>query len=151
MASSNQPALRYLSAAIESRIGGTDAGGVVYTSQHYSILPTRGVIRILNVFPGNPDELKMHCELIIGDVLDYKGCAELTPPPVFKPYDALSWCWGKQIDDSWINIWQGGRRFAKSVKSELLAALRAIRHHEHDMPHWIDAVCIDHFGNTGCG
>ncbi|KAL9088486.1 MAG: hypothetical protein Q9165_006210 [Trypethelium subeluteriae] len=115
----------------------------VFKTEHYDKLEKPGAIRILNVFPGSPEDWEVHCELILGTILDFKQREEHSPPIKFEPYDALSWCWGIHNEESWINIRKGGTRYAKAVRSDLVAALRALRHHEHDRRLWIDAVCID--------
>ncbi|KAF2240006.1 HET-domain-containing protein, partial [Viridothelium virens] len=127
----------------EKGVDRTDDDRPVFKTEHYDKLEKPGAIRILNVFPGHPEDLEVHCELILGTILDSKQRLEHNPPIKFVPYDALSWCWGIQNEESWINIRKGGTRYAKAVRSDLVAALRALRHHEHDRRLWIDAVCID--------
>lgn len=143
MASHPQPSQQVAYGATENGVDRTEDGRPIFKSEHYDKIEMRGAIRILNVFPGHPEDLEVHCELIPGTILDYKERMECKPPLKFEPYDALSWCWGTLSEESWISIRKGGTRYAKSVRSDLVAALRTLRHHEHDRPLWIDAVCID--------
>ena len=60
------------SGAAETGVERTIDGLPIFKSEHYDKLEMRGAIRILNVFPGHPQDLEVHCELIPGTVLDYK-------------------------------------------------------------------------------
>jgi hypothetical protein len=60
----------------------------------------------------------------------------------FTPYDALSWCWGKDPPDSWISILKDETSYVKYVQLGLVAALRALRHGTYARYLWVDAVCI---------
>ncbi|KAI9696674.1 MAG: hypothetical protein M1820_008048 [Bogoriella megaspora] len=129
--------------SLQDSVDRTEDGRPIFKTEHYDKLELPGAIRILNVFPGHNEDSEVHCELIPGTILNSKKRMEYDPPLVFEPYDALSWCWGLQSDESWISIRKGGTRYAKAVRSDLVSALRALRHHEHDRRLWIDAVCID--------
>lgn len=138
--SSQQPP----SGRAENGVDRTEDGRIIFKTEHYDVLTSRGQIRVLKLFPGNAeDDLEVHCELTPGTILDYKERMECDPPQSFVPFDALSWCWGLQSEESWISIRKDGTRYAKAVRSDLVSALRALRHHEHDRFLWIDAICID--------
>ncbi|KAH8707134.1 heterokaryon incompatibility protein-domain-containing protein, partial [Phaeosphaeriaceae sp. PMI808] len=121
----------------------TQDGRPIFKSQNYDPLNTRGAIRILKIFYGPPEEVGIHCEFIAGTVLDYDERQSRVLPIKFEPYDALSWCWGTQAEDSWISIRKNGTQYAKSVRPELVSALRALRHPVYDRTLWVDAVCIN--------
>jgi hypothetical protein len=120
-------------------------GRPIFKKHHYDKIPvnTRGAIRILKVYAGSPEQDDVLCELIPGTILDYEDCQKHDPPLEFKPYDALSWCWGKAPQDGKISIRMGGIRYVMFVQQSLVAALRAFRHEIHDLHLWADAVCIN--------
>jgi hypothetical protein len=85
----------------------TKDGRPIFMTSHYNKIPVdkRGAIRILKVHPGGPEQTDVQCELIPGTILSGKyPLQQETSDVQFKPYDALSWCWGKAPPDSWINI-----------------------------------------------
>jgi len=120
-------------------------GRPIFKKHHYDKIPVnaRGAIRILKVYAGSPEQDDVLCELIPGTILDYEDCQKYDPPLEFKPYDALSWCWGKAPQDGKISIRMGGIRYVMFVQQSLVAALRAFRHETHDRHLWADAVCIN--------
>jgi hypothetical protein len=81
-------------------------GEPVFKKIHYDKISVndRGAIRILRVHAASSEHNDVVCELIPGTILDYKDCKNHDPPLEFKPYDALSWCWGKGPQDGKINI-----------------------------------------------
>jgi len=104
----------------------------------------RGAIRILKVHPGAPEQTEVQCELIPGTILvDNDRLQHETSDVQFKPYDALSWCWGKAPSDSWISILKDETSYVKYVQPGLVAALRALRHGTYARYLWVDAVCIN--------
>ena len=120
-------------------------GRPIFKKHHYDKIPvnTRGAIRILKVYPGSSEQDDVLCELIPGTILDYEDCQKHDPPLEFKPYDALSWCWGKAPQDGKISIRMGETSYVKFVQPSLVAALRAFRHETHDQHLWADAICIN--------
>jgi hypothetical protein len=118
---------------------------LIFKKHHYNKIPvnTRGAIRILKVYPGSPEQDDVLCELIPATILDYEECQKHDPPLEFKPYDALSWCWGKGPQDGKISIRMGETSYVKFVQPSLVAALRAFRHKTHDRHIWADAICIN--------
>jgi hypothetical protein len=120
-------------------------GRPIFKKHHYDKIPvnSRGAIRILKVYPGSPKQDDVLCELIPGTILDYEDCQKHDPPLEFKPYDALSWCWGKATQDGKISIRMGETSYVKFVQPSLVAALRALRDETHDKHLWVDAICIN--------
>jgi hypothetical protein len=120
-------------------------GRPVFKKHHYDKIPvdTRGAIRILKLYPGSPKQDDVLCELIPGTILSHEECQDHDPPLEFKPYDALSWCWGKDPQNGKISIRMGETSYVKFVQPSLVAALRALRHETHDRHIWADAVCIN--------
>src|SRR5271155_3090406 len=112
-------------------------GRPIFKKSHYDKIPVkeRGAIRILKVHPGAPEQTEVQCELIPGTILSDKDR--------FKPYDALSWCWGKDPSDSWISILKDETSYVKYVQPGLVAALQALRHGTYARYLWVDAVCIN--------
>lgn len=124
----------------------TKDGRPIFKTIHYSKIPVdeRGAIRILKIHPGEPGQSEVQCELITGTVLHEKDRFPHDPSRVqFRPYDALSWCWGKAPSDSWISILKDETSYVKYVQPGLVSALRALRHGTYARFLWVDAVCID--------
>lgn len=118
----------------------------IFKTSHYNKIPVkeRGAIRILKVYPGTPEQIEVECELIPGTILSDKDRLQYEISDVqFKPYDALSWCWGKDPSDSWISILKGETSYVKHVQPRLVAALRALRHGKYARYLWVDAICIN--------
>jgi len=121
-------------------------GELVFEKPQYDQIPVldRGAIRILKVHCASSDHDDVVCELIPGTILSYKECKEHKPKPLeFKPYDALSWCWGKGPQNGKINIRLDGVSYVKCVQPSLVSALRALRHRNCDRHIWADAICIN--------
>jgi hypothetical protein len=121
-------------------------GELVFEKAQYDKIPVndRGAIRILKVHCASSDHDDVVCELITGTILSYKECKEHKPHPLeFKPYDALSWCWGKGPQNGKINIRLDGVSYVKFVQPSLVSALRALRHRNCDRHIWADAICIN--------
>lgn len=120
-------------------------GELIFKKIHYDKIPvdTRGAIRILKVHCASSEHDDVVCELIRGTILDYEDCKKQKPPLEFKPYDALSWCWGKGPQDGKINIRLEGVSYVKFVQPSLVSALRAFRHRNSDRHIWVDAICIN--------
>ena len=118
----------------------------IFTTVHYNKIPVdkRGAIRVLVLQAGDPGQKEVNCQLIQGTILydEDRPHDEITTVK-FKPYDALSWCWGKEPADAWISILKDQTRYKKYVQPELVAALRALRHKTYDRYLWVDAVCIN--------
>ena len=124
----------------------TKDGRPIFKKSHYDKIPVkeRGAIRILKVHPGAPEQTEVQCELIPGTILSDKDrLPHETSDLQFKPYDALSWCWGKDPSDSWISILKDETSYVKYVQPGLVAALRALRHGTYARYLWVDAVCIN--------
>jgi hypothetical protein len=124
----------------------TKDGRPIFKTGHYNKIPVnvRGAIRILKVQPGAPEQMEVQCELIRGTILSDKDCLHHgTSDLQFKPYDALSWCWGKVSSDSWISILKDETSYVKYVQPALVAALRALRHGTYARYLWVDAICIN--------
>jgi hypothetical protein len=124
----------------------TKNGRPIFKTSHYNKIPVkeRGAIRILKVHPAAPEQTEVQCELIPGTILSDKGRLQHETSDVpFKPYDALSWCWGKAPADSWISILKDETSYVKYVQPGLVAALRALRHDTYARYLWVDAVCIN--------
>jgi hypothetical protein len=58
-------------------------------------------------------------------------------------YEALSWCWGRNVSDYGISIEKGDENYKMSVRKDLALALKYLRHREKPRILWIDAICID--------
>lgn len=143
-ASANSAQTADLSAVRESdaRVNGE----LVFKKIHYDQIPVhdRGAIRILKVHCASSEHDDVVCELIDGTILDDEDCKKHKPLPLeFKPYDALSWCWGKGPQDGKINIRLKGVSYVKFVQPSLVSALRAFRHRSSDRHIWVDAICIN--------
>jgi hypothetical protein len=124
----------------------TKDGRPIFKTSHYDKISVkkRGAIRILKVHPGAPEQTEVQCELIPGTILsDEDLLKDETSDVQFKPYDALSWCWGKAPSDSWISILKDETSYVKYVQPGLVAALRALRHGTYARYLWVDAVCIN--------
>lgn len=124
----------------------TKDGRPIFKTSHYNKIPVkeRGAIRILKVHPGAPEQTEVQCELIPGTILSDEDCLlHETSDLQFKPYDALSWCWGKDPSDSWISILKDETSYVKYVQPGLVTALRALRHGTYARYLWVDAVCIN--------
>jgi len=121
----------------------------VFSAIHYEHLPReKGVIRILKLHPGSPENPDVICELETNEFKDERDEHEEKTGRKTSPrsYEALSWCWGIDKPNSYISILvqgQPGQLFAKSVKSELLAALKALRYRTRPRYLWIDMICIN--------
>jgi hypothetical protein len=120
-------------------------GELVFKKIHYDKISVndRGAIRILKVHCASSEHDDVVCELISGTILDYNDCKNHNPPLEFKPYDALSWCWGKGPQDGKINIRLEGVSYVKCVQASVVSALRAFRHKNSDRHIWVDAICIN--------
>jgi hypothetical protein len=118
---------------------------LIFEKHHYDkiLVNTTGAIRILKVYPGSPEQDDVLCELLPGTILNYEECQKHDPPLEFKPYDALSWCWGKASQDAKIRIRMGETSYVKFIQPSLVAALRAFRHKTHDRHIWADAISIN--------
>ncbi|KAL9615690.1 MAG: hypothetical protein Q9160_009331 [Pyrenula sp. 1 TL-2023] len=124
----------------------TRDGRPIFMTSHYNKIPVkeRGAIRILKVYPGAPEQTEVQCELIPGTILsDNDHLLPETPDSQFKPYDALSWSWGKAPADSWISILKDETNYVKYVQPRLVTALRALRDGTYARYLWVDAVCIN--------
>ncbi|OAG04197.1 HET-domain-containing protein [Paraphaeosphaeria sporulosa] len=91
----------------------------------------RGAIRILKLYPSNPQNPDVECELIESGT------------DGIEKYEALSWCWGKEQKENFINIRQKNKIYVKKVQPNLFEALKALRYRTKDRYLWVDAVCID--------
>jgi hypothetical protein len=123
----------------------TKSGRPIFKTSHYNKIPVmkRGAIRILKVHPGAPEQTEVQCELIPGTILSDEDRLQHETSVQFKPYDALSWCWGKASSDSWISILKDETSYVKYVQPGLVSALRALRHGTYARYLWVDAVCIN--------
>jgi hypothetical protein len=93
----------------------------------------RGGIRILKLYPSNPQNPDVECELVESGA---KGTETIK-------YEALSWCWGKEQKENFIKIRQKNKIYIKKVQPNLFEALKALRFTTRDRYLWVDAVCID--------
>ena len=100
--------LQAISAAAENDIDRTEDSRHIFGTERYDKLEMPDAIRILNLFPGDPEDFEAHCELILGITLSSEERNHHDRPLRFELYDALSWYWGSQGEDSWINIREGG-------------------------------------------
>ncbi|KAL9114300.1 MAG: hypothetical protein Q9227_001722 [Pyrenula ochraceoflavens] len=124
----------------------TKDGRPIFRTSHYNKIPVkeRGAIRILKVHPGEPEQAEVQCELIPGTILSDKDrLLNEASNLQFKPYDALSWSWGKAPSDAWISILKDETSYVKYVQPGLVTALRALRHGTYARYLWVDAVCIN--------
>jgi hypothetical protein len=124
----------------------TKDGRPIFMTSHYKKIPVtaRGAIRILKVHPGAPGQTEVQCELIPGTILTENDRLQHETAEVpFKPYDALSWCWGKAPSDAWVSILKDETSYVKYVQPGLVAALRALRHGTYARYLWVDAICIN--------
>jgi hypothetical protein len=58
-------------------------------------------------------------------------------------YEALSWCWGRNVSDYGISVTKGGESYKMAVRRDLVLALSYLRRKEKPRILWIDAICID--------
>jgi hypothetical protein len=58
-------------------------------------------------------------------------------------YEALSWCWGKEVKDRAIKIKERGKYYRLAVTRDLTLALKYLRHPHKERILWIDALCIN--------
>lgn len=58
-------------------------------------------------------------------------------------YEALSWCWGQEVKDRAIRIYEGGKYYRLPVTRDLTLALKYLRHPHAERILWIDALCIN--------
>ncbi|KAK7703104.1 hypothetical protein SLS64_009375 [Diaporthe eres] len=58
-------------------------------------------------------------------------------------YEALSWCWGQEVKDRAIRIYEGGQYYRLPVTRDLTLALKYLRHPHAERILWIDALCIN--------
>jgi hypothetical protein len=58
-------------------------------------------------------------------------------------YEALSWCWGRNISDYGISVTKGAENYKMRVRKDLVLALKYLRHQRKPRILWIDAICID--------
>ncbi|KAF1980523.1 HET-domain-containing protein [Bimuria novae-zelandiae CBS 107.79] len=101
--------------------------------KYKEIARKRGGIRILKLHPGNPQNPDVECELI-------ETGTDGTEP---VKYEALSWCWGKEKMDNYINLHKGDKVFTKHIQPNLFKALKALRYRNKYRHLWVDAVCIN--------
>jgi hypothetical protein len=99
----------------------------------YRKLKPRDAIRLLKLSVGNADANDIDCELIETGI----------GPDQSEPYEAISWCWGKERWDKTIRIHQDGRPFSFKISPNLYSALKAFRRPDSPRTLWIDAICID--------
>lgn len=59
------------------------------------------------------------------------------------PYEALSWCWGREEPKELVTIQEGGGLRAFYVSRNLKSALIALRHQNSVRHLWIDFICIN--------
>ena len=110
-----------------------------FETEHYDPLPKkRGAIRLFNLFPNFPNVEQVEGELITPS--SHEGNQEEDQGEEIS-YEALSWYWGGDDETSSVSIKKGTRRYLKSIKPNLLSALRALRDHQNDRFLWIDAIC----------
>lgn len=107
-----------------------------YRSETYKPLPKkRGYIRVLNLRGSSFENPLVECELVVNKLSKEHD--------VEQPYEALSWCWGTAKPTAYINIRKDGKVYAKYVRPDLFAALKALRYPKEDRYLWIDAICIN--------
>ncbi|KAL2272349.1 hypothetical protein FJTKL_06792 [Diaporthe vaccinii] len=58
-------------------------------------------------------------------------------------YEALSWCWGQEVKDRAIRVYEGGKYYRLPVTRDLTLALKYLRHPHAERILWIDALCIN--------
>ncbi|KAJ4363395.1 hypothetical protein N0V83_009688 [Neocucurbitaria cava] len=105
-----------------------------YKTYNYDELPRgTGVIRLLKLFSSENSDAGVLCELFT------PGEDEQNQ----YPYEALSWCWGVAEKTEYIRIQRNLKTYAKYVSSNLVAALKALRHPDRSRYLWVDMVCID--------
>jgi hypothetical protein len=132
-----------------------------YDRYKYEALPkTRGVIRLLNLFPDENQDAGVLCGLITPKVApgtDDRGAAQAGGPSSGKvkvesnlrtsataiQYEAVSWCWGTPSKKAYIRIQRKGRSYAKYVSPDLVQCLKALRYPHRNRYLWIDMVCIN--------
>src|SRR5438552_226611 len=96
----------------------TKIGRPIFKTSHYNKISVKekGAIRILKVHPGAPEQTEVQCELIPGTILSDEDRKQHKTSVPFKPYDALSWCWGTAPSDSWISILKDETSYVKYVQ-----------------------------------
>ncbi|KAH7086804.1 heterokaryon incompatibility protein-domain-containing protein [Paraphoma chrysanthemicola] len=58
-------------------------------------------------------------------------------------YEALSWCWGRDISDYAVIVRKGSENYKMRIRKDLALALTYLRHKERIRTLWIDAICIN--------
>lgn len=119
-------------------------GRPIFKKRDYDSIPVqdRGAIRILKVQCGPPEQQEVRCELVQGTIIrdqdrDHDRLPDEECKVDFEPYDALSWCWGKEPSDACISILKDETSYVMYVQPGLAAALRALRHNIHTRYLWV--------------
>jgi hypothetical protein len=60
-----------------------------------------------------------------------------------RPYEAVSWCWGREPADQILRVQKVDRVFAFHISKNLKSALWALRKNDEVRHLWIDAICIN--------
>ena len=96
--------------------------------QYMDLTYSESQIRVATLYPASRPEEAIECSLAV-----------VTLPSAKGSYEALSYVWGDQsikhqviIDGGWLD-----------VTSNLLEALRRLRHQTEPLVVWIDAICIN--------
>jgi hypothetical protein len=99
----------------------------------YDSLDAPGEIRILTLYPGSKHSDIEASLSVRTNVLE---------EPIW-PYEAVSYFWGDQTQQSTIKVLQQGSVYEISVGKNLKGALRALRYPRRKRYLWVDALCID--------
>lgn len=107
-----------------------------YKTFNYEPLPRKDrAIRLLKLLPSSPENPAVECELVT-----------ITGKENDRGYEALSWCWGTSDPTAYIHIREDRKIFAKYIRPNLFAALKALRDPVKVRHLWVDDICIDQEG-----
>lgn len=65
------------------------------------------------------------------------------------PYEALSYCWGSELNRAFMNITHGSESSRLAIPSNLAAGLQRIRGHSESRLLWADSICINQADDSG--
>src|SRR5271154_1707381 len=111
----------------------------------YDKLQGQNTLRLLKLRPASHGDID--CELIEFELTnaDYGDLLSPSSPHVLKaePYEAVSWCWGREPLSKSIRIHREDQAFSFRITPNLELALRSLRRKDRARLLWIDAICIN--------
>jgi hypothetical protein len=122
----------------------------------YKPLTGANTLRLLRLRPANDANLDIDCELVEFGLPNYNhgagvaiqnGLAKKRKDDIGLnqdlSYEAVSWCWGKEMPDQLLRVHDNDQVYAFYISQNLKSALWALRKHNVVRQLWIDAICID--------